>query len=81
MRLCSMCGDNGVHVVMLCVELVRVADACAGTSFKKCAVPWKGADGLMRIHSAMDEHCIGRSGPHRSRALEILELGQADHAI
>ena len=81
MRLCSMCGDNGVYVVMLCVDLMRVVDACAGTSFKECAIPWKGADGLLRIHSAVDEHYIGRSGPHRPRALEILELGQAVHAI
>jgi len=65
-RFCSICGDNSVHVVTLCVDLVRVADACAGTSFKKkkCAIPWKGADGLLRIHSAMDEQYIGRSGPH-----------------
>ena len=63
-RLCSICGDMGVHVVMLCVDLMRVADACAGTSFTNCAIPWKGADRLLRIPSAMDEHYIGRSGPH-----------------
>jgi len=36
----------------------RVADACAGTSFKKCTIPWKGADRMLRIHSAMDEHYL-----------------------
>jgi len=74
-RLCSKCGDMGVNVVMLCVDLMCLADACAGTSFTKCDIPWKGADRLLRIHSTMDEHYFGRSGPHRPRALEILELG------
>ena len=62
----------------------RVADACAGTSFKKCAMPWEGADGLLRIHSTMDDHYLedlDLTDLRSLRALEILELGQADHAI
>jgi len=58
----------GVHVVMLCVDLMRVADACAGTSFTKCAIPWKGADRLLRIHS-----------PSMSIILEDLDLTDSEH--
>jgi len=73
--LWSVCIDDGAHPVMLCVDVLCVSDACAGTFFEKCTIPWKSADGLLRIHSLMDEHCIGRLGPHQSRALEMLELG------
>jgi len=47
-------------------------------------MPWEGADGLLRIHSTMDDHYLkdlDLTDLRSLRALEILELGQADHAI
>jgi len=70
-----------VYTLSCCVLTSCVSQMHVRAHPLKSAIPWKGADGLLRIHSAMDEHYIGRSGPQGPRALEILESGQADHAI
>jgi len=71
-RLCSMCGDNGVHVVMLCVDLVRVADACAGISFKKYAIP-------SYYHVKVRTDCCVFIPPWMSIVLEDLDLTDLEH--
>jgi len=64
-----MCGDNGVHVVMLCVDLMRVADACAGTSFRKSAP----------CHGKVRTDCCVFIPPWMSIILEDLDLTDPEH--